>query len=228
MSARDQAQLFDTLAAEGTLYEYNSDHLARLRDRIKPEPPILDFGCGDGAIAAYMDRGAFAFDISPACSALARKKGVRAIVADGMGSLPFADNTFRTVTCFDVLHHLHGAWNTIIRECTRVLHPEGKLVILEPDARNPFVRWTQSPTSFIRVAPYDNEPAIYPNEIESLLNTVGFESSIESFHLEGEQRVRSVFPLWQRIAKAPFVIAAASIYANRPNKFLITAKRSAS
>lgn len=225
MSARDQAKLFDTLAVEGSLYDYNAEHLGLLREHIQPESPLLDFGCGDGAIAAFMDSNSFGFDVSPACAKLATRKGVHAAVADGMGVLPFADRSFQTVTCFDVLHHLHGAWSDIIRECARVLRPSGRLIILEPDARNPFVRWTQAPGSFIRVAPYDNEPAIHPDDLTTLLKAEGFDVEVEPFHLDGDQRVRSVFPLWQRIAKAPFVIAAAQVYGHRPNKFLIRATR---
>jgi len=36
---------------------------------------------------------------------------------------------------------------------------------------------------------------------------------------------RSVFPWWQRLLKAPFVLALAAWHGNRPNKFAIVARK---
>ena len=44
---------------------------------------------------------------------------------------------------------------------------------------------------------------------------------------EGAQQERSVFPLWQRLLKAPFVIVLALYYRSMPNKFALVAKKPA-
>lgn len=225
MSAHDQARLFDELSAEGALYVYAAQDLQRLRERIHVQAPALDIGCGDGAIAEALAEGFIAFDISPKCARLASKRGVRSIVADATGTIPYADASFATVTTIDVLHHMHGAWEGIAAECYRVLQDGGRWIVVEPDACNAFVRLTQDPASFMRVAPFDDEPAIYPNDLVPLIEAAGFECSVEPFHLDGDQVVRSVFPMWQRIAKAPFVLAMAWWRRHQPNKFLIEARK---
>jgi hypothetical protein len=96
---------------------------------------------------------------------------------------------------------------------------------VEPDARNPFVRWTQAPGSPLRVAPFDNEPAIDPEMVLPLLERRGYESTCAPIHIDGEQVERSVFPMWQRLAKAPFVYALAFWCRSLPNKFAIVATK---
>lgn len=220
--AKPQAELFDRLAAGPDLYRYEPDSLARLNALIKDKGCVLDVGCGDGAIGSALD-GAMVvgFDISPICARRALDRGLRAVVADAMGSLPFAEAVFDTVYCVDVLHHLERRWDTVLDEVDRVLRPGGHVVIVEPDAANPFVRWTQAPGSPIRVAPWPNEPAIAVEELTPLLRDKGYEFTCSPITIEGYQCVRSVFPLWQRIAKAPAVIALAWWYRNLPNKFAI-------
>ena len=223
---RHQGELFDYLSNEGVLYAYTDDSLARLR-ALAPYPArALDVGCGDGAISAALGASTmFSFDISPHCAKLANAKGVVASVADAERGLPYGDNVFDTVFCIDVLHHMHEAWPSLFPELRRVLRPGGALIIVEPDARNPFVRWTQAPGSPIRVAPWHNEPAIEPVELGARLIALGFVPAVEPIQIDGAQRVRSVFPLWQRLLKAPFVIALAWWCRNQPNKFAMVARK---
>ena len=223
---REQAALFDHLAAGDTLYEYAPDALATLDALVAHKGRTLDVGCGDGTIGAALHADAvIAFDISPRCAQLANRRGIKALVADGVGALPFPEHCFDTIYCVDVLHHLGGKWASIFAELDRVLRPGGKMAIVEPDARNPFVRWTQAPGSPIRVAPYHDEPAIDPDELLPQLDTRGYAVACDPIHIEGEQTVRSVFPLWQRIAKAPFTLTLAWWYRNLPNKFAIIATK---
>ncbi|HOJ33898.1 MAG TPA: class I SAM-dependent methyltransferase [Candidatus Hydrogenedentes bacterium] len=222
-----QAKMFDYLAAQGTLYEYAPDALQRLNRVVRPEGRTLDLGCGDGTIGAALDAPlVIGVDISWGCARLASARGLKTVVADARGAaLPFAEAAFETVVCVDILHHLGGDWDIIMREMDRVLRPSGRLVIIEPDARNLFVRWTQAPRSPIRVAPCPDEPAIYPDELLVHLLAMGYTYSCSSIHLEARQVVRSIFPLWQRLLKAPFVLALALLFRHKPKKFLISAQK---
>jgi len=221
-----QAELFDRLAAGAQLYVYKQDALHRLNAILPNKGRVLDVGCGDGAIAEALDGGfVIGCDISRRCAQLTAGKGIPALVCDALKTFPFRDGSFDTVYCVDVLHHLEQKWDDVISHLDRVLRPGGALIIVEPDAHNPFVRWTQAPHSPIRVAPFNNEPAIYPEELEHRLRALGYEFRREPITIEASQVERSVFPLWQRLAKAPFVILLAALYAKRPNKFAIVATK---
>jgi SAM-dependent methyltransferase len=223
---RPQAALFDTLAAGEQLYVYPPESLEKLNGLVPEKGRTLDVGCGDGTIAAALEAPlVIGFDVSHRCARLGVARGVPSLVADATEALPFGDETFDTVYCVDVLHHLEGKWAPLLIEVRRVLRARGTLVIVEPDARNPFVRITQAPGSPLRVAPYNNEPAIDPNELLPLLEEQGYVCACTPIHIAGEQVVRSVFPLWQRIAKAPFVLALAFVFRKRPNKFAIVARK---
>jgi SAM-dependent methyltransferase len=220
--------LFDRLAAGSHLYVYPPESLQKLNALVVDKGRTLDVGCGDGTIpqalnAAYIT----GFDISRRCAVLAQTRGIPAIVADAVAGLPYAANVFDTVYCVDVLHHLERRWGPVLVEIDRVLRPGGSVVIVEPDARNPFVRWTQAPGSPIRVAPYENEPAIDPEELRPYWTALGYDITCQPIHIDGEQVERAVFPVWQRLAKAPFTLALAFWYRKMPNKFVMMARKPA-
>ena len=224
--AKSQAELFDRLASGPDLYRYEPESLARLNDLVHPKGRVLDVGCGDGAIAAALDGDmVFGFDLSPRCARRCAERRIRAVVADAMKGLPFRSASMDTVYCVDVLHHLDRQWDPVFAELDRVLRPGGHMVIVEPDAQNPFVRWTQAPGSPIRVAPWPNEPAIYVEELLPHLVARDYAVTYSPISIEGVQCVRSVFPLWQRLVKAPWVIAVAWWCRNMPNKFAILAQK---
>lgn len=227
--ASRQDKLFDYLAAGDVLYRYEADSLARLNDLVIEKGRLLDIGCGDGAIAAALDAvPTIALDISPRCARLAVKRGVASVVADARAPLPFAAGSFDTVYCIDVLHHLpREAWRGLAAEFHRVLKQAGRLAIVDPDARYAFVRWTQAPGSPIRVAPCPDEPAIDPRALEAILEGQSFDVARTPIRIDGSQACRSVFPMWQRLLKAPFVLALAAWHGRRPNKFVLLARKKA-
>jgi len=229
VEASRQDCLFDYLASGDVLYEYDAVSLERLNDLVPDKGRLLDMGCGDGGIAAGLDaRSVVALDISPRCAVLASRRGVPCIVADARMPLPFAAGSFDTVYCIDVLHHVpRAAWHGLVAEFHRVLKPLGRLAIVEPDARYAFVRWTQAPRSPIRVAPCPDEPAIDPGRLEPILAARGFNVEREPIRIDGRQACRSVFPMWQRLLKAPFVLALATWHGGRPNKFVLLAHKQA-
>lgn len=224
----NQGDLFDKLASSDVLYHYPQESLDKLNALVPNKGCLLDLGCGDGIIGQALDGSpVIGLDISRHCVKLSKGRGLHAAVGDAIHALPFKDEAFDTVSCIDVLHHLDQQWDSIFSELHRVLKPGGTLCIVEPDARNPFVRWTQAPGSPIRVAPWHNEPAIYPDELIPQLEGRHYAFDCSPIHIEGEQTERSTFPLWQRLLKAPFVILAAWHYRKRPNKFAIIATKPA-
>ena len=222
-----QALLFDHLARGGCLYRYSSESITTVNSLVSRKHHVLDVGCGDGTIAAALD-GEFivGVEISSRCARLTAQKGLKTVIADAVAGLPFAAASFDTIYCIDVLHHLGQAWAGALGECDRLLRQGGVIVIIEPDARNAFVRWTQAPGSPIRVAPFDDEPAIYPDRLLPHLQRRGYCCECRPFQFDACQAVRDVFPMWQRLLKAPVVMTLAWWFRRVPNKFLIMARKS--
>jgi len=228
-AAEDQSRLFDFLVAGSRLYVYGAESLEKLKALVPDKGRVLDLGCGDGAIGQALDGDwVVGVDISPKCAALAVSRGLNALVADARRSLPFHDETFDTVYCVNILHHLPGLWDQVIGELDRVLRRGGTMAIVEPDARYAFVRWTMAPRSPIRVAPCSNEPAIYAHTLIPYLERRGYAIDCKPIRIVGDQVERCVFPMWQRLLKAPFVILLAGLHGRRPNKFSIVARKPAS
>lgn len=107
---------------------------------------VLDLGCGEGrhAIHMYLEEkvSVLAIDLNPADLATAREKSLAFInpadqhrqlffqVADGR-HLPFADNTFDSIVCSEVLEHIED-YQHILQEIRRVLKPGGRLAVSVP------------------------------------------------------------------------------------------------
>jgi ubiquinone/menaquinone biosynthesis C-methylase UbiE len=100
----------------------------------------LDAGCGAGFTLARLAARA---DISrvvgvepnPHALARARQHGRPCVQGDAR-ALPFAENCFDVITCFDVLQHLDsGGDERALRELNRVLRDEGVVVVRTNAAR---------------------------------------------------------------------------------------------
>lgn len=104
---------------------------------------VLDFGCGTGWLTialARMGCNATGLDISPTAVGLARSVAKNELMnADGMANftaydglrLPFSDETFDRIVCFDAFHHVLDQRSTIA-EFARVLRPGGRVAFVEP------------------------------------------------------------------------------------------------
>lgn len=173
-----------------------------LIDEIKPLK-VLDVACGTGdftiEIAQKASNGSeiIGVDISEGMMTVGREKirkaGVSAelYVAD-CEALPYADNTFNRISVgFGVRNFEHLEIG--LKEMYRVLHPEGKLVILELSVpTNAFVRWCYK-LYFLKILPtigglvsgnrgaYEYLPTSVlrfpaPDKFISIMKSVGFDA----------------------------------------------------
>ncbi len=96
---------------------------------------ILDVGCGTGGMLAQFNEYAQAVGIDMSAEALAycRLRELPGVVQATAEALPFHDNTFDLVTCFDVLYHRAITDDVqVLAEMGRVLRPGGWVMIREP------------------------------------------------------------------------------------------------
>ncbi len=87
---------------------------------------ILDLGCGPGWYTVALKRAGanvIGLDLGQADVAAAHRRGVTALVGDGM-QLPFADGTFDGVFCSNLLEHVPDP-ERVTDEIARLLKPEG-------------------------------------------------------------------------------------------------------
>lgn len=98
---------------------------------------VLDLGGGTGALTQHLLNRKFrrliTVDISTGMLKEAKKKVpmITAVACDGE-HLPFKDETFRTVVCSSVLHHLPFP-DRILEEVKRILDPYGVVIAQEPN-----------------------------------------------------------------------------------------------
>jgi demethylmenaquinone methyltransferase/2-methoxy-6-polyprenyl-1,4-benzoquinol methylase len=103
---------------------------------VRPEPHhrLLDVGGGTGRVATYfVGRVAEVCILDPSAGMLqeGQRKGIR--IAQGeCERLPFGSDTFSRAIVIDTFHHLRDP-RVAARELMRVLGPDGRLVVQEPD-----------------------------------------------------------------------------------------------
>ncbi len=134
--------------AQGTPLE--AEHEARYRwaTEIVGDREVLDAGCGMGygtaALAGAGAKRAVGVDISQGAILDARERfgGVGEFVAGDLHELPFEDDSFDVVVCFEAAVHVRYP-ERALDELRRVLRPEGVLLLSVPNAAvyppgNPF------------------------------------------------------------------------------------------
>lgn len=128
--------------------------LAVLEPVLEGKPAtVLEVGCGEGAnIETLKEHGRgvrfTGVDYSHERVAFCRRQHPEAQFhcADAT-SLPFADNTFDSVFCRDLLHHMVDK-EQAVREMLRVCRPGGAVSLIEANGRNP-IMWLYG--RFVRV-----------------------------------------------------------------------------
>ncbi|HHJ53072.1 MAG TPA: class I SAM-dependent methyltransferase [Caldithrix abyssi] len=121
--------------------ERKQQYLWEIFDRYIPllPSPVLDLGSGTGALIPFLERESAQpktiVELDIAREMLKKARGKRNgfdelyfVQADG-SRLPFADNGFGTVFCFQVVPHFEDKL-LLFREIKRVLRPYGLVVVL--------------------------------------------------------------------------------------------------
>lgn len=104
----------------------------------------VDVGCGTGEFTRDMAGASkiICVDISPGMISFARKKmksiGVKAtfIISDA-ARMPIAGNSADFVSCIGLLEYVDPS--KILGECSRILKPGGKMIVVAPNKWNPYI-----------------------------------------------------------------------------------------
>ena len=97
---------------------------------------ILDLGCGDGAVAEYLEKKlknkVIGADISNKALKEANSRGIKTVLIDIEKKLPFKDGDFNSVFWGDNVEHLFNPQKTL-SEINRVLTGSGRLILSCPN-----------------------------------------------------------------------------------------------
>lgn len=105
-----------------------------IEQAVAAHPPsrLLDCGCGTGVNLPMLARygTAFGFDLTWTGLKFARDHGTRRLAHASVVHIPFADDAFDLLTCFDVLQCFEpDASRPVFAELHRILAPGGHLVM---------------------------------------------------------------------------------------------------
>ena len=134
----------------------NKFFLPRVLKFVSQEPEkALEIGCGVGAttkaLATYFPNMMLvAIDYDPSQLRIAKRnlskiKNIKILQAD-VTKLPFKEQTFDTIFCFNTLHHIQD-FKEALKEISRVLKSQGLFCIMEPTREffNPIFKWIDRP-----------------------------------------------------------------------------------
>ena len=131
-----------------------------------PDAPVLDAGCGTGLNLRHLPEGSTGIDINPRNIELLRKRLPNHTVVEGdVEALPFADASFGTVLCTEVIEHIPDP-SAALAEYRRVLQPGGVLIGSVP-ARSAVWKLRFLSSTCPHTEPFHNE--YLPDEVRTML-----------------------------------------------------------
>lgn len=165
----DWADVADNLRGLEAFFHRNRARVVRgLTARYAtPDSPILDAGCGTGLNLRHLPVGSTGIDINPRnIELVARRLPNHKVVEGDIEAMPFADDTFGTVLCTEVLEHVPNP-DAAIREFRRVLRPGGVLIGSVP-ARSLIWKLRFLSSTCPHSEPFHNE--YLPHEVRAMLD----------------------------------------------------------
>jgi ubiquinone/menaquinone biosynthesis C-methylase UbiE len=125
----DWVDVADNLRGLESFFHRNRRRVIRnLVRRFGSGEPMLDAGCGTGLNLQALPAGSTGLDLNPRNLALVRQRLPHQTAVEGdLEAMPFADGSFSTVICTEVLEHVPYP-GLALREIRRVLKPGGVLI----------------------------------------------------------------------------------------------------
>lgn len=100
-----------------------------------PAPRVLDMGCGTGFNVEYLRDNGYSrvvgLDFSTEALILCQSRNLPYLVCGDGTRSPLRDESFDVIMALDLIEHLDDDVQTL-RECARLLRPNGSLVIFVP------------------------------------------------------------------------------------------------
>ena len=131
---KTQSEIYDARKFDAFKY-----HRFSKINRFLPKGTIklLDIGCGEGQFYDMLkqqrkDIEYSGLDVSSEQVERAKSKGYRVSLSDVSSRLPFEDETFDVVVCFEIIEHVFDT-DFLISEMRRVLVSGGKLLLTTPN-----------------------------------------------------------------------------------------------
>ena len=116
--------------------DYNKILEKHFPELLNNKMKILEIGCGAGAFGRHFKGDVKGIEISPKLSERANKF-FTCLVGD-IKNMPFENESFDIIFSGFVIHHLVQDIEVVIKEFRRVLKPNGKVFLIEPDKKSIF------------------------------------------------------------------------------------------
>jgi SAM-dependent methyltransferase len=191
------------LGPSGETPEYFARYKQRVVERILGSGftgPLLDFGCGVGALTALLAESfprVDGYDPSRESLELARARVPAARFFDRVDALPSAH--YGAVVLANVLHHVPAAERPrLVRTVAALRAPRGTLVVFEHNRLNPVTRRVVSACPFD-----DGAQLLHPAEVKSLLREAALADVALDYIVFFPRALRLLRPLEPWLARLP-------------------------
>ncbi len=181
------------------------------------EPCLLDIGCGRGEFLCKCSKLGFqaqGIEINPQMVLISRSYGLNIKEGDALMLLKdLPDNHFSLITAFHLIEHISfESINLLLKECKRILKPNGILVLETPSIDNLSV----SSRSF-HIDPTHINP-VNPDLLVFLLKRIGFDMA-KNFYINGgplqNEDHDSLTRVFNGVAQDLMILATKSHYSTK-------------
>lgn len=141
----------------------------------RPDSIVADVGCGKGGFLAHLKSAGYgrlcAVEVDPRCAEIAREQHGADVRVGSADQIPFADSSIDVLVAAQVMEHLDDVHKSL-KECYRVLRPDGLLLIEVPDTSR---YATTRLYDFAWVALMEHVNHFTPHSLAQVLQSEGFQ-----------------------------------------------------